>query len=125
MSPPGGRHFLANTWLNPTTCRLQCWHASGQTTNSEGTQPHPSADRLPKVFLSSQLPLNIPLDTTLLARGITHSSTHQWSGNISSHQGAGTGHIDQPHSPGTELKSIKLKMKMEKLQWTPQKYKGS
>ena len=25
--------------------RLQCWVASGQTTNREGTQPHPSADK--------------------------------------------------------------------------------
>ena len=33
--------------------RLQCWVASGQTTNREGTQPHPSADRWIKVLLSS------------------------------------------------------------------------
>ena len=33
--------------------RLQCWVASGQTTNREGTQPHPSADKWIKVLLSS------------------------------------------------------------------------
>ena len=33
--------------------RLQCWVASGQTTNREGTQPHPSADKGIKVLLSS------------------------------------------------------------------------
>ena len=33
--------------------RLQCWVASGQTTNSEETQPHPSADKQLKVLLSS------------------------------------------------------------------------
>ena len=33
--------------------RLQCWLASGQTTNREGTQPHPSADKWIKVLLSS------------------------------------------------------------------------
>ena len=33
--------------------RLQCWVASGQTTNREGTQPHPSADKQIKVLLSS------------------------------------------------------------------------
>ena len=32
--------------------RLQCWVASGQTTNREGTQPHPSADKRIKVLLS-------------------------------------------------------------------------
>ena len=32
---------------------LQCWGASGQTTNKEGTQPHPSADKWSKVLLSS------------------------------------------------------------------------
>ena len=33
--------------------RLQCWVASGQTTNREGTQPHPSAVKGIKVLLSS------------------------------------------------------------------------
>ena len=33
--------------------RLQCWVASGQTTNRERTQPHPSADKRIKVLLSS------------------------------------------------------------------------
>ena len=33
--------------------RLQCWVASGQTTNREGTQPHPSANKRIKALLSS------------------------------------------------------------------------
>ena len=33
--------------------RLQCWVASGQTANREGTQPHPSAVKWLKVLLSS------------------------------------------------------------------------
>ena len=33
--------------------RLQCWVASGQTTNREGTQPHPSADKQIKLLLRS------------------------------------------------------------------------
>ena len=37
----------------PKSCSLQCWVASGQTTNKEGTQPHPSADKRIKVLLSS------------------------------------------------------------------------
>ena len=32
--------------------RLKCWVTSGQTTNREGTQPHPSADKRIKVLLS-------------------------------------------------------------------------
>ena len=30
--------------------KLQCWVASGQTTNREGTQPHPSADKRIKFY---------------------------------------------------------------------------
>ena len=56
MNPPGGCHFLTKTWPHPTAYRNQCWDASGQTTNRSGTQSHPSADRLPKIFLSTQLP---------------------------------------------------------------------
>ena len=33
--------------------RFQCWVASGQTTNREGTQPHPSTVKRIKVLLSS------------------------------------------------------------------------
>ena len=33
--------------------RLHCWVSSGEATNMEGTQPHPSADKQIKVLLSS------------------------------------------------------------------------
>ena len=33
--------------------RLQCWVASGKTTNREGTQPHPSTVKWIKVLLGS------------------------------------------------------------------------
>ena len=56
MSPLEGRHYLTKTWPHPTICRLQCWDTSGQTTNRVGTQPHPLADKLLKVFLNKQLP---------------------------------------------------------------------
>ena len=41
--------------LAPTNSlsRLQCWVTSGQTTNREGTQTHPSADKWIKVLQSS------------------------------------------------------------------------
>ena len=53
--------LLTKTCPRPTACRLQCWDASGQTTNRAGTQPYPSADRLLEVFLSIQLPDKHPL----------------------------------------------------------------
>ena len=46
---------LPESAISPTKelGRLQCWIASGKTTNREGTQPHPSADKQIKVLLSS------------------------------------------------------------------------
>ena len=38
---------------HPNACRLWCWDPSGQTTSMVGTQPLPSADWLPKDFLST------------------------------------------------------------------------
>ena len=55
MSPLGDHHFLTKTWPHSTAGGLQFWEASGQTTNREGTQPHPSADGLLRVVLSTQL----------------------------------------------------------------------
>ena len=57
----GGCHFVTKMWRHPTICRIQCWDASGQTTNRAGAQHHPSSDRLPKIFLSPQPLLNTPL----------------------------------------------------------------
>ena len=62
-------------WPGPTQ-QLQCRDASGQTTNRAGTQPHPSAERLPKVFLTPQPTLNTALDVVLPTRGVRPSSTH-------------------------------------------------
>ena len=74
MSSPGGHHFGIKTWPYLTAYRLQCRKASGQTTSKMGTQPHPSADRLPKAILSSQPPINTPLDTALPTRGTRPTS---------------------------------------------------
>ena len=38
--------------------RLQCWVASGQTTNREETQPHPSADKQIKVEPRKMVQMN-------------------------------------------------------------------
>ena len=40
----------------PNSCRLQCWDTSSQTADRTGAQPYSSADRLGKVFPSTQLP---------------------------------------------------------------------
>ena len=42
---------------------LQCWVTSGQTTNTDGTQPHPSEDKKIKVLLSSAHQSNTQLYT--------------------------------------------------------------
>ena len=63
MSPPEGCHFFTKTWPHPTAYRFKGWDDSGQTNKEMGTQLHPSADRLPKVFLSPQLPTS-PLRPT-------------------------------------------------------------
>ena len=52
----GGRgfHFLAKTWPHPTACRF--WDALSLKKNRMATEPHPSSDKLLKVFLSIQRP---------------------------------------------------------------------
>ena len=52
------------------------WDALGQTTNWIGTQTHPSADRLLKVFLSLQPLLDRPTDSALPTRGSRLSSNY-------------------------------------------------
>lgn len=68
MSSHRGHHFDIKTWPCPTTYRLQCWNASGQTASRIGTHCYPSADRLSKAVPSSQLPLNTLFDKALLTR---------------------------------------------------------
>ena len=62
LSSPRGCHFGTKTWCYPAAYRLQCGNALGQTTSRIETQPHPSADRLPKAVLSLRPPLNTPFD---------------------------------------------------------------
>ena len=58
-SRSSGKYYLVwalpESTISPTKeqGRLQCWVASGQTTNREGTQHHPSADKQIKVLPSS------------------------------------------------------------------------
>ena len=73
--------------LRPGPTRV---HVSGQTTSRIGTQPHPSADRVPQATLSSQPPISTLLNVALSTRGTRPSSTHQWAGRSPSHQEACT-----------------------------------
>ena len=71
--------------LNAKTHSTQ-WPASPvldtlcQTTSKTGTQPHPLAERLPKIIVSSQTPQNIPLDAVLPTRKTKSSLIHQNTG---------------------------------------------
>ena len=71
--------------LAPVLRHLRPNHQQG------GNTAPPSADRLYKVSLNPQPPINIPLDTVLPTRGTRPSSTHQWAGTSSSHLEACTG----------------------------------
>ena len=71
---PGNINWHELTWRSPSQHQdpappnsLQApeLDTSEQTTSNTGIQSHPSADRLPKIVLSSQIPQNIPLDTAL------------------------------------------------------------
>ena len=70
-----------HNWLQAPVLDTSC-----QTTSKTGTQPRPSADRLPKVVLSSQTPQNTPPDAALPCREERLSSTHQSTGTSPSHQ---------------------------------------
>ena len=107
------------TWLHPTACRLQCCEASGHTTNWAGTQPHPSADRLPNDFLSPQSPLDSHQGRALPARGPRPSSTHQWVGLSPSLQEACTSLTISLTHQGTDTRSKKTTIPQCRLDPTP------
>ena len=63
-----------------------------QTTSKTGTQPHPLAQRLPKIIIRSQTPQNTPSDTDLPTRKTKSSLIHQNTGTSPLHQEAYTTH---------------------------------
>ena len=80
VSLPGGCR-LGKIWPHPTTAYShECWKAQGQITSKVGTETHPAAERLPKVFLGIQPPLITPLNMALITRRMSYSSTHWWVG---------------------------------------------
>ena len=66
--------------------------AQCQTTSKTGTQPHPLAEKLPKIILSSQTPQNTPPDAALPTRKTRSSPTQQNTGTSPLHQEAYTSH---------------------------------
>ena len=66
---------------HPTLC---------QTTSKTETQPHPLAERLPKIIIRSQTPQNTPPDVDLPTRKTRSSLIHQNTGTSPLHQEAYT-----------------------------------
>ena len=83
--------------------------ASHQITNKTGTQTHPSANRLPKVILSSQIAQKTPPDTALFITGKGLSSTHKNRGTSPSHQEAQASHWTNLTTRGREQKQEELR----------------
>ena len=61
-----------------------------QTTRKTGKQPHPLAERLPKIIIRSQIHQNAPLDVVLPTRKTGSSLIHQNTGTSPLHQEAYT-----------------------------------
>ena len=68
----------------PASCTL-C-----QTTSKTGTQPHPLAERLPKIIIRSQTPQNTPPKMILPTRKTRSKLIHQNTGTNPLHQEAYT-----------------------------------
>ena len=64
-SSPRDLHLNTKTQLHSTTSKLQCWTPYAKKTSKTGIQPHPLAERLPKVKISSQSPQNTLPDAIL------------------------------------------------------------
>ena len=63
-----------------------------QRTSKTGTQPHPLAERLPKIIIRLQTPQNTPPDVDLPTRSTRSSLIHQTTGTNPLHQEAYTTH---------------------------------
>ena len=63
-----------------------------QTTSKTGTQPHPLAERLPKIIIRSETPQNTPPDVDLSTRKTRSTLIHRNTGTSPLHQEAYTTH---------------------------------
>ena len=71
--------ILAHHQPHPKACRCQCSETfqAKHLINWVGTQSHPSADRMPKTFLSPQPPLDTPLPSRKPAQASRLCPIHQ------------------------------------------------
>ena len=66
--------------LRPSSTKRPASYSAGhpcQTTSKTGTQPHPLAERLPKIIIRSQTPQNTPPDAVLPTRNTRSNLIHQ------------------------------------------------
>ena len=63
-----------------------------QTISKTGTQPHPLAERLPKIIIRPQTPQNTPQDVDVPTRKTRSNFIHQNTGTSPLHQEAYTTH---------------------------------
>ena len=69
VSSHRGHRFGTESWLHSTGHRFQCWHAAGQTTNSENTVP-PMSRQAAQSLLSQRPPINTLFDMVLPTEGL-------------------------------------------------------
>ena len=67
-SCPRDLHLNAKTQLHSTTSKLQWWTPHAKQLARQEHNPHPLAERLPKIIIRSQTPQNTPLDVVLPTR---------------------------------------------------------
>ena len=77
VSSPKRLPFWRQDLAPPNRMQALVRSPSEQTTSRTGIQPQLRANRMPKVVLSSQLTINIPLDMALPTNGIRSKSTHR------------------------------------------------
>ena len=80
-----------------------------QTTSKTGTQPHPLAERLPKIIIRSQTPQNTPPQVVLFTRKTRSSFIHQNTGTSSIHQEAYATHWTSLTTGGRHHKQWELR----------------
>ena len=93
-------HVISNGESSPRDLHLKAFNNQQatvldtlcQTTSKTGTQPHPRAQRLPKIIIRSQTPQNTPQDSVLPTRRARSSLIHQNTGTSPLHQEAYTTH---------------------------------
>ena len=118
MSSPRGPHFSTKTWPHPTTWRLQCWKALGQTTKKTGTQhTHQKTGCLKSYRAKSHInthPLTWPCppegqDPAPTNRGTSPSNQEAYTSPRSklTHQGANT-RIKRNYDPAACIKETTI-----------------